>query len=54
MWAKALVQWLKLRAWKVEDREFEPHSGLQVSKKKVSSPITRKEAILWGTSVNER
>ena len=27
------VQWLKLPAWKVRDREFEPHTGLQVSKK---------------------
>ena len=25
-----LVQWLKLAAWKVGDRRFEPHSGLQV------------------------
>ena len=29
----ALVQWLKLPVWKVGDRGFEPHSGLQVSKK---------------------
>ena len=27
------MQWLKLPAWKVEDRGFEPHSDLQVSKK---------------------
>ena len=27
-----MVQWLKLPAWKVGDRGFEPHSGLQVSK----------------------
>ena len=27
-----LVQWLKLPAWKVGDRGFEPRSGLQVSK----------------------
>ena len=27
----ALVQWLKLPAWKVGDRGFEPYSGLQVS-----------------------
>ena len=32
--AGALVQWLKLPAWKVGDRGFEPHSGLQVSMKK--------------------
>ena len=27
------LQWLKLLAWKVDDRGFEPHSGIQVSKK---------------------
>ena len=31
--AGALVQWLKLPAWKVGDRGFEPHSGIQVLKK---------------------
>ena len=37
--AGALVQWLKLPAnWKVGDRGFEPHSGLQVSKKKIFLP----------------
>ena len=36
--AGALVQWLKLPAWKVGDRGFEPHSGLQVSKKKMFFP----------------
>ena len=51
----ALVQWLKLPAWKVGDRGFKPHSGLQVSKKQsVSSPLTRKDSILWGISVAER
>ena len=46
--AGALAQWLKLPAWKVGDRDFEPHSGLQVSRKQnVSSPITRKDSILW-------
>ena len=41
--AGALVQWLKLPAWKVRYRGFEPNSGLQVSKKQnVSSPLTRK------------
>ena len=41
--AGALVQWLKLPAWEVRDRGFEPHSGLQVSKtQNVSSPLTRK------------
>ena len=53
--AEALVQWLKLPAWKVRDRGFEPHSGLQVSKKQnVSSPLTHNDLILWGTSVTER
>ena len=28
-----LLQWLKLPAWKVGDCGFEPHSGLQLSKK---------------------
>ena len=32
--AGALMQWLKLPAWKVRDRGFETHSGLKVSKKK--------------------
>ena len=50
-----LVQWLKLPAWKVEDRGLEPHSNLQISKKQnVSSPLTRKNSILWLVSVNER
>ena len=40
----ALVQWLKLHAWKVGDRGFEPNSGLQVSKKQnFSLPLTHKE-----------
>ena len=29
----ALVQWLKLPAWKVWDRGLDPHSGRQVLKK---------------------
>ena len=53
--AGSLVQWLKLPAWKVGDRGFEPHSGLQVLKKQnVSSPLTRNDSILWETSVTER
>ena len=45
-WEGALVQWLKLPAWKIGDRGFEPHSGLQVSKKqKVFSPLTQ---TAWG------
>ena len=49
---EALVQWLKLPAWKVRDRG--PYSGLQVSKRqKVSSPLTSKDSILWGASVTK-
>ena len=46
--AGTLLQWLKWLkpAWKVRDRGFEPHSGLQVQN--VSSPLTRKDSILWG------
>ena len=34
-------------AWKVRDRGFEPHSGIQVSMKhKFSSPLTRKDSLL--------
>ena len=55
MGAEAPVQWLKLPAWKVGYRRFESHSGLQVSKKKnVSSPLTRYDIILRGTSLVER
>ena len=50
-----MVQWLKLPAWKVEDRGFEPHSGLYVSRKQnASSPLTREDSILWGASVAKR
>ena len=46
--------WLKLPAWKVGDRGFEPHSGLRVSKKQnISSPLTRDDSILWRASVIE-
>ena len=49
------MEWLKLSALKVGDRGFEPHSGLQFTKKQsVSSPRTRKNSILLGASVNER
>ena len=52
--AGALVLWL-MPAWKVGDRELEPHSGNKISKKHIfSSPLTRKDAILWGTSLTER
>ena len=52
--AGALGQWLKLPAWKFGDRVFEPHSGLRASKKQtVSSPLIRKDIILWGISVTE-
>ena len=33
--AGSLVQWLKLPAWKVRERWFEPHSGIQVLKNKM-------------------
>ena len=46
------VPWLKLPAWKDGDSEFEPHSGLQVSKKEnVSSSRTRNYSIMWRVSV---
>ena len=49
------MQWLKLPAWKVGVCGFEPHSGLQVSKKQnVSSLLTHKDAIVWVASVTER
>ena len=49
------MQWLKLPARKVGDRGFEPHSGIQVSKKQnVSFSLTRRYSILWGASVTER
>ena len=48
------MRWLKLPACKVGDRGFEPYSGLQVSKEQnVSSPLTRKDSILWGASDRE-
>ena len=34
-WVVSLEQWLKPPAWKVGDREFDPRSGIQFSKKKV-------------------
>ena len=54
-WAGALVQRLKLPAWKVGDRGFVPRAGIHLSKKQndVSSPLTRKDSILWGASVTE-
>ena len=46
---------IKLPAWKVGDRGFEPHSDLRVSKKQnVSSPLTHNDSILWRASVTER
>ena len=50
-----LVQRLKLPAWKVVDRGFEPRYGIQVSKEhNVSSLLTRKDSILWEASVTPR
>ena len=47
------MQWLKLPAWKVKDRVFVP--GIQVSMEQFSSsPLTRKDLILWGASVIEK
>ena len=49
------MQLSKPHAWKVGDCMFKPHSGLRVSKKQnVSSPLTRNDSILRGTSVTER
>ena len=39
----------------LESHGFEPHSGLQVSKKqKCFSPLIRKDSILWAASMTER
>ena len=46
------MQWLKPPAWKVGDRGFEPHSGLQVSKN-VTSSLARNDSIMCGTSMAE-
>ena len=35
------MQWLKLPAWKVGDRGFEPHYGLQVSYKKQNVSLVK-------------
>ena len=44
---RALVQWLKLPAWKVGDQGCKPHCGLQVSKKqKFPFPLTRDDSLL--------
>ena len=54
LWSKRGPR-LKLPAWKFDDRVFEPHSGLQYSKKQnVSYPLTRKDVIFWRASVTER
>ena len=51
----AVVKELLQNSWKVGNRGFKSHSGLQVSKKQnVSSPPIREDSTLWGTSVNER
>ena len=46
--ARVLVQWLKLPAWKVGDRGFEPLSSLQVSEKENVSLCDREVA--WSAS----
>ena len=49
------AQWLKLPAWEIGDREFDPRSGIQVLKKQIVSPLfTCEETISWKTSVTER
>ena len=51
LWAGALLQWLRLPTWKGGDRVIVPLSGIQVSKKQnVSSPLTRKDSVLWATA----
>ena len=46
---------VELPAWKFGDVGFEPHSGLQVSKKQFfSTPLTRKDAILCRASMTKR
>ena len=49
-----MVQWLKLPAWKVGDRGFDPTLALKFQRNKnVSSPLTRQDSILFGASVTE-
>ena len=44
------MQWLKLPAWKVKDRGFEPRSGTKVSEKQnVSFSLTRKKFNIVGS-----
>ena len=43
------VQWLKLLAWKVWDRGFEPYSGIQVSKKQKFLPRSLERFTIVGT-----
>ena len=50
--AGALVQWLKLPAWKVGDRT--PLWPLSFKETKCFFPATRNNSILRGTSVTER
>ena len=54
--AGALMQWLKLPAWEVGDRDlgFKPRSSIQVSKKKKDFPLTRGYSIFWRASVTEK
>ena len=47
LWPSSFKETLKLHAWKVGDRGFEPHSDLRVSKKQnVSSPLTRNDSLV--------
>ena len=45
-WARALVQWFKLPAWKVGDRGFEPRSGSLVLKKQNESSLLTREDLI--------
>ena len=50
-----LVRLLKLPAWKIGVAGSHTRSGIQVLKKQnVSSPLTRKDSIVWGASVTDR
>ena len=53
--SRALLQWLKLPAWKVGDRGFEPNSVLKFQRSNISSsPLTREDSLLWAAFVIER
>ena len=51
------MQWLKLLAWKIRDcaeiAGSNPPLASKFQKKNVSSPLTRKDSILWGGGRNQ-